>query len=98
MVLGIGIVSTHVHVLLRIHPSCNLSTLLQRWKGGSAFATKRDQIGDPARPLRWAKGYSVASVSARALPAVREYLAAQPMHHPLEAIPNRDEEIEEPSA
>ncbi len=87
LVLRVGIVSTHLHLVVRTHPSCVLSRLLQRWKGGSAMLCRRDQIGDSARPLRWAKGCSVTSVSPQTLPAVLGYVQNQPAHHPLEAIP-----------
>jgi REP element-mobilizing transposase RayT len=87
MVLRAGIVTTHLHLVVRIHPACTLSRLLQRWKGGSAMLCRRDQIGDPARPLRWAKGSSVVSVGPQALDAVLAYVADQPAHHPAEAIP-----------
>jgi putative transposase len=86
VVLALGMVSTHLHLLLRIHPACNLSRLLQRWKGGSTFVCGREGIGDTTHPLRWARGYSVTSVGPRALPAVRQYLATQPDHHPRERI------------
>ena len=36
--------------------------------------------------LYWAKGYSVQSVSSRALDAVRAYLRRQPSHHPEDTI------------
>jgi REP element-mobilizing transposase RayT len=80
------LVQTHLHVVVRIHPACVLSRLLQRWKGASAMLCRRDQIGDPTRPLRWAKGCSVTSVGPRALPAVMAYVENQPMHHPRDAI------------
>lgn len=97
-ILGLGMVSTHLHVLLRVHPACRLSRLMQRWKGGSAFLCKRDGVGDPVQPLRWAKGYSVTSVGPRALPAVLRYIADQPHRHPAERILPALVEREPPAA
>ncbi len=37
--------------------------------------------------LRWAKGYSIHSVSPRNVAAVREYLRDQPVRHPNAVIP-----------
>ena len=92
--MGIGMVSTHLHLLVRVHPACNLSRLVQRWKGGSAMLCKRDAVGDLAQPLRWAKGYSVTSVGPRALPSVYQYLEDQPRRHRGEAIVELLETIE----
>ncbi|MCA9764769.1 MAG: transposase, partial [Gemmatimonadetes bacterium] len=38
MVLAIGIVADHLHLLLRLHPTTQLPRLLQRMKGGTAHA------------------------------------------------------------
>jgi REP element-mobilizing transposase RayT len=83
---ALGIVRTHVHLLLQLHPTTNISRLLQRLKGGSSVLANRG--GHAAgRPLRWARGYNIESVSPRALAAAREYVLRQPVHHPQEAIP-----------
>ena len=87
-VLEIGMVATHVHLLVRIHPTTNLSRLLQRLKGGSAAIAGKERRSTSGQVLRWAKGYSIHSVSARAVEAVRDYLLGQPTHHPGEAIPD----------
>jgi putative transposase len=85
-VLELGIVRTHVHVLLQAPPDVNWSRLLRRLKGGSAAVANRDRIAPEGSLLRWAKGYSLHTVSRRALPAARDYLRNQPSHHPLDAI------------
>lgn len=84
-VLEIGMVTTHVHLLIRIHPTSHLSRLMQGLKGGSAMYGNRDESLGPS-PLRWAKGYSMQSVGSRGLDAVRAYLRSQPTHHPDERI------------
>ena len=85
--LEIGMVRTHVHVLVRLHPTTNVSRLLQRWKGGSAAVAGKERHSTEGRRLRWAKGYSIHSVSPRHLAALRAYLRAQVQHHPGETIP-----------
>jgi len=82
---AVGMVRTHIHLLLQLHPTTNISRLLQRLKGGSSVLANRE--GHAARPLRWARGYNIESVSPRALAAAREYVLQQPAHHPREAIP-----------
>src|SRR5205809_7855841 len=72
-ILEIGMVSTHVHLLVRAHPTTDLSRLLQRLKGGSSAVAHKEHRA----PLRWAKGYAIDTVSRRALPVVREYLRGQ---------------------
>lgn len=83
-ILAIGMVSTHVHLLLKVEPLTPLSLLVQALKGGSATVLNRENHDGP--PLRWARGYSMHSVSAKNLDAVRAYLAAQSEHHPHERI------------
>ena len=86
-ILEIGMVRTHMHLLVRLHPTTRLDRLLQRLKAGSAAIAGKERHSTEGHQLRWAKGYSIYSVSARSLVAVREYLRAQPTHHPEEAIP-----------
>ena len=85
-ILEIGMVATHLHALVRIHPLTNLPHLLQRLKGSSAAVAgkERRSSGDP---LRWAKGYAVHSVNVRQLDLVRRYLRDQQRRHPAAAIP-----------
>src|SRR5690242_13035480 len=42
-VLEIGMVQTHVHLLVRIRPTTNISRLLQRLKGGSAAIAGKER-------------------------------------------------------
>jgi REP element-mobilizing transposase RayT len=86
-ILEIGMVTTHVHLLLRNHPTTDLSRLLQRLKGGSAAIAGKEAHSTDGNLLRWAKGYSIHSVGPRQLAAVRTYLRAQPAHHPDQVIP-----------
>ena len=87
-ILEIGIVSSHVHVLLTTHPMTEWPRLVQRLKGASSMLANQEGHADPDHPLKWAKGYTLQTVSPRAVEAVRAYLRNQPRHHPEEAIEN----------
>ena len=83
--LELGIVTTHLHLLVRLHPSTVIPRLLQRMKGGTATLINRHMASEgPA--LRWAKGYSVISVSPRQRGIAAIYVRHQHTHHPEEAI------------
>jgi putative transposase len=85
-VLALGMVRTHVHLLLRLHPTTALPRLLQRLKGGSAVIASREKHAHP-EPLRWGKGYGIVSVSPTAVESVRRYVGTQHLRHPEQAIP-----------
>jgi putative transposase len=85
-VLAIGIVSTHVHLLLATHPSTNLPKLIQRLKGASARVANKEGHTPGNAPLRWEEGYNIQSVSLSLLPNTREYVLKQAAHHPNECI------------
>jgi REP element-mobilizing transposase RayT len=93
-ILEIGMVRTHLHVLARLHPTVPISTLVKRLKGASSAVAAQEGLGGLGR-LYWAKGYSVDSVSARALPSVRAYLRGQAIHHPHEAIAGWEGDVPE---
>ncbi len=86
-VLEIGMVTTHLHLLVRTDPQTNLSRLVQRFKGGSAHQANVERLRHEADGLRWAKGYTIETASPRALDAVRQYLRTQPERHPQDAMP-----------
>lgn len=70
-ILEIGMVSTHVHLLVRVDPTTDISRLLQRLKGGSSAVAGKERHSTNGRSLKWSKGYNIQSVSPRALEAVR---------------------------
>jgi REP element-mobilizing transposase RayT len=84
--LEIGIVATHVHLLVRCHPTTSLPKLIQMLKGATSHAVSSGRLG-AAASLRWDKGYHLATVSERAIDRVADYVATQSQHHPAEAIP-----------
>ena len=85
-ILELGLVTTHLHMLVRLHPTTEIPRMLQRMKGGTAHGMNENSTAGQ-RPLRWAKGYSVVSVSPRAAPQVAAYIRDQHTRHPREAIP-----------
>ena len=86
--LELGMVRTHVHMLVRLHPTTQIPRLLQRLKGASAVLSARKDLPKTGRTLRWAKGYNIESVSPRAIGSVQEYVRTQAIRHPSEVIPN----------
>jgi putative transposase len=86
-ILEIGMVQTHVHLLVRIHPTVNVSRLVQRLKGLSATVANKETRSDSGISLRWSKGYAAKTASPESLDVLRAYLRRQPLHHPDEAIP-----------
>ncbi len=84
--LALGMVTTHVHLLLRLDPATDIARLVQRLKGGSALLANRDGHAGEHRALRWAKGYNLESVSPRVVPDVGNYVLRQALRHPDQAI------------
>lgn len=85
-ILLIGVVSTHIHVLITTHPATVIPRLVQMLKGKSARSATGLGYADPERPLRWAAGYNLNTLGYSQLEIVRNYLRNQPQHHPTEAI------------
>jgi REP element-mobilizing transposase RayT len=84
-VLALGMVTTHIYLLVRLHPTTEIPQLLQRMKGGTAYGMNAARPA--ARPvLKWAKGYSITAVSPGGLERVLAYVCAQHLRHPTEAI------------
>jgi putative transposase len=86
--LAVGIVTTYVHLLLRLHQTTSIPRLVQRLKGGSSVLATREGHCDGAEALRWEKAYNIESVSERALNRVAQYVESQAGRHTGEAIVN----------
>ncbi len=85
-IIAIGMVADHVHLVLRCHPTVSIPQLVKRLKGGSSVLANCEGHAR-TRPLKWASGYDVESVSMRAVPRVIDYVVSQPDRHPERAIP-----------
>ena len=81
-VLEIGMVSTHIHMLVRAEPLADVVKMIGRMKGVTSRVAKRDSIC----PLTWADGYDIETVSPADEQKIRHYLRAQPFRHPTEGI------------
>ena len=81
--LEIGVVSTHLHLLVHSEPLADLVKMVGRMKGVTSRVAKRDSIC----PISWADGYDIETVSPGDEMKIRHYLRAQPFRHPTEAIP-----------
>jgi putative transposase len=81
-ILELGMVSTHVHMLVRSEPLADVVKMITRMKGVTSRVAKRDSIC----PLSWADGYDIESVSPADEQKIRHYLRAQPYRHPDEVI------------
>lgn len=75
----IGGVSDHVHILLDLHPTVPLSTLIREIKSRSSSWMK--QSGLFVDFSGWASEYFAASVSYANKNGVIEYIKSQPQHH-----------------
>ncbi len=84
-IVSLGLLQTHVHLLVRTGPRYDLPRLLQLVKGGSSYAASR-QPGN-VLGLRWNREYSVTSVSPTLVRQAVAYIESQDCRHPLEAIP-----------
>ena len=84
-VLETGIVSNHVHAIVRLPAVIEIPRLVQGLKGASARIANRDGLMPRAR-LRWADGYDLRSVGVRQLAAALRYVRTQAEHHPDLAI------------
>ena len=87
-VLALGIVSDHVHMVVRLPGAFDVPRLMQGLKGASARIASKDS-SKSLTGLRWAKGYHAASVSPSALARTIVYVRGQAQRHPDRAIPDQ---------
>ena len=83
-VVALGIVQTHVHMIVRTGPRIDFGRLLQMIKGGSSYAMSR--LPGNVLGLRWAREYSATTVSPKTLKDAIAYVQDQERRHPDEAI------------
>lgn len=84
-VLALGILRSHVHLVIQAKPKHDLPELLQHLKGGSSHAINR--LPGNVLGLRWNSQYSITTVSPRLLKDAIRYVEDQHRRHPDEAIP-----------
>ncbi len=81
-VVAAGLTTTHVHLLLRLHPTTFLPRLLHHLKAGSARCVNRERQPGRGAELEWAPGCMVHSVSSAVVEGVSDYVRDQATHHP----------------
>jgi REP element-mobilizing transposase RayT len=84
--LALGLVSDHVHLVLRIPPRLDIPRMVQGLKGASSrLGSAASVVG-----LRWEKGYQVKTVSPGGLARVIDYVRNQARQHPESAYPSME--------
>ena len=81
-------VEDHLHCLIKLSPTTNLSKLVNDIKGESSYWINKNKFLDV--PFGWQDGYGAFSVSPQNIDLVRNYIANQEEHHKNK---NFDEEI-----
>jgi REP element-mobilizing transposase RayT len=79
ILLEIGGVNDHIHILAKIKPAISVSDML-----GTIKANSSKWVSDHEMKLRkfgWQEGYAAFTVSESQVPAVREYIRNQAEHH-----------------
>lgn len=69
----------HIHILVDIHPSISVATLVQKLKHNSSIWITQKRLF--ANWHGWCEGYFACAVSPRHQDAVSEYIRNQKYHH-----------------
>src|ERR1043165_3681007 len=75
----IGGVEDHVHLLCALSRTCEAAAMVKEVKRGSSLwlKSRSSYLSDFA----WQSGYGIFSIGFSQIPAVRDYIARQEMHH-----------------
>jgi len=76
-ILIVNGVVDHIHILIRLHPSVALATVVKELKAYSTGWMKKQGC----EQFSWQKGYGGFSVSRSALESVMAYISRQKEHH-----------------
>ena len=79
VLLEVGGISDHVHLLAKFKPTVAISDLLKKIKGGSSKWVNEEKF--KLRKFGWQDGYAAFSVSESQVDAVRRYIREQEQHH-----------------
>ena len=69
----------HVHVLLRLHPSQNLSAAIHQLKGESSSWANRVDL--TKIKFQWQDGYYAESINFKDIQRIANYIKFQNIHH-----------------
>ena len=78
-IIKIGGWDEHVHVLLKIHPTQNLSGVMHFIKGESSHWIKKE-IQNPGL-FAWQDSYYAETINTDTIKAVKDYISNQEKHH-----------------
>ena len=76
---AVGGVEDHVHAVVSMPPTLNVSECVKRFKGASARAVNIDDASGSL--FRWQEGYGALTVGGRSLASVVDYVSNQKAHH-----------------
>ena len=79
MPLSIGGISDHIHLLVQVHPTVAIATLVKELKGSKSHLVTHAIA--PGLPFRWQGAYGAFTISAEDVPAMSAYIASQMDHH-----------------
>ena len=79
ILLEVGGMADHVHLVVKLRPDTSISDMVKYIKANSSgwVNDRPDRQGQ----FYWQRGYAAFTVSESQLPAVREYVLNQEMHH-----------------
>ncbi|NOY40665.1 MAG: IS200/IS605 family transposase [Planctomycetes bacterium] len=79
VLLEIGGITDHIHLLTKFKPSKSISEMLNRIKANSSKWVNQEKI--KPRRFGWQEGYSAFTVSESQVSTVKEYIRNQEQHH-----------------
>jgi putative transposase len=79
ILIEIGDIDDHIHLLVKIKPSISISEMLNKIKANSSKWFNENQKS--SRRFAWQEGYAAFSVSESQAPNVRDYIRNQREHH-----------------
>ena len=78
-IIAVNGVEDHIHCLLQLHPTQNVSSVIQLLKGESSHWLNQNKMVDDV--FKWQDGYAVYSISPSAINNVIKYIERQEEHH-----------------
>ena len=79
VLLKAGGIADHIHLLVRVHPTCSVTELCRDIKSNSSSWLRINQ--PHSSRFAWQEGYGAFSVSERNVDAVGQYIENQKQHH-----------------
>ncbi len=79
IVIAIGGMPDHVHLLASVHPTTSVAEMLRNVKANSSKWIHQECVDMQA--FAWQSGYAAFTVSQSALPEVEAYIRNQQAHH-----------------